>query len=87
MLPFVASMPGGNVKTLLKHLNSASFAAKARLIKAFASHSGARSYPQAHDSCLKGNATGSELSFKCSYRMTAQHTAGSRTLGAELRSP
>lgn len=41
-------MPGGNVKTLLKHLNSASFAAKARLIKAFASHSGAHSSTQAH---------------------------------------
>jgi hypothetical protein len=48
MLPFVASMPGGNVKTLLKHLNSASFAARARLIKAFASHSGAHSSTQAH---------------------------------------
>ena len=41
-------MPGGNVKTLLTHLNSASFAAKARLIKAFASHSGAHGCMQAH---------------------------------------
>jgi hypothetical protein len=47
MLPFVASMPSSNIKTLLKHLNSASFHAKAGLIKAFASHSGAHSCVQA----------------------------------------
>jgi hypothetical protein len=41
MLPFVASMPSSNIKTLLKHLGSTSFHAKAGLIKAFASHSGA----------------------------------------------
>ena len=41
-------MPGGNMKTLLTHLNSASFQAKARLIKAFASHSGAHGCMQAH---------------------------------------
>lgn len=41
MLPFIATMSASLIKTMLKHLNSASFHAKASLIKTFASHSGA----------------------------------------------